>query len=210
MSALFGLNVVVKLCYTFCLLKFFSSRKGELIIMEREVIDFDVVFVGGGPANLSSAIHLTNLIKKHNEDIEEGKVQGKKIDIEDKIAVLEKGAYFGAHNISGAVLIPNVLSELMPDHKELGCPIDAEVIRESIYFLSPKRAIKVPFTPSFLNNHGNYIISLSRFVSWLSKISEQNKVMLLEGTSAVEILYEGNKVIGVRTDDKTPSKEWRI
>ncbi len=170
--------------------------------MEREVIDFDIVFVGGGPANLSSAIHLTNLIKKYNKDIEDGKVQGKKIDIEDKIVVLEKGAYFGAHNISGAVLIPNVLSELLPDHKELGCPIDAEVNKESIYFLSTKRGIKIPFIPSFLNNHGNYIISLSRFVSWLSKIAEQNKVMLLEGTSAVEILYKGNKVIGVRTDDK--------
>ena len=90
--------------------------------MEREVIEFDVIFVGGGPANLSSAIHLTNLIRKHNEDIETGKQRGGIIDIEDKIAVLEKGTYFGAHNISGAVLIPDVLSELLPDYKQLGCP----------------------------------------------------------------------------------------
>ena len=170
--------------------------------MEREVIEFDVVFVGGGPANLSGAIHLTNLVRKHNEDIESGKRQGDKIDIEDKIAVLEKGAYFGAHNISGAVLIPDVLSELLPDHKELGCPIDAEVNRESIYFLTREGKIEVPFTPSFLNNHGNYLLSLSRFTGWLSKIAEQNKVMMLEGTAAVEVLYEGNRVIGVRTDDK--------
>ena len=170
--------------------------------MEREVIEFDVIFVGGGPANLSSAIHLTNLIGKHNKDIEDGKLQGEKIDIEDKIAVLEKGAYFGAHNISGAVLIPDVLSELLPDHKELGCPIDAEVNRESIYFLTTKGNIKIPFTPPFLNNHGNYFLSLSKFAGWLSKIAEKNKVMMLEGTAAVEILYDGNKVTGVRTDDK--------
>ena len=106
--------------------------------MEREVIEFDVVFVGGGPANLSSAIHLTNLVQSHNKDIENGKQQGQKIDIEDKIAVLEKGAYFGAHNISGAVLIPDVLSELLPDLKELGCPIDAEVTKESMFFLTKK------------------------------------------------------------------------
>jgi electron-transferring-flavoprotein dehydrogenase len=170
--------------------------------MEREVIDFDVVFVGGGPANLSSAIHLTNLIQKHNEDIENGKQQGEQIDIEDKIAVLEKGAHFGAHNISGAVLIPDVLSELLPDHKELGCPIDAEVNKESIYFLTIQGQIKVPFTPSFLNNHGNYLLSLSKFVGWLAQIAEKNQVMMLDGTAAVEVLYEGTKIIGVRTDDK--------
>ena len=170
--------------------------------MERETIEFDVIFAGGGPANLSSAIHLTNLVRKHNEDIENGKQQGEKIDIEDRVAVLEKGAYFGAHNISGAVLIPDVLFELLPDHRELGCPIDAEINRESLYFLTGKGEIKVPFTPSFLNNHGNYFLSLSQFVGWLSKIAEKNKVMMLEGTAAVEILYEGSKVTGVRTDDK--------
>jgi electron-transferring-flavoprotein dehydrogenase len=170
--------------------------------MEREIIEFDVVFVGGGPANLSSAVHLTNLIKQHNSDIEAGKQQGDKIDIEDRIAVLEKGAYFGAHNISGAVLIPDTLAELLPDHKERGCPIDAEVNKEAIYYLTKDGKVEVPFTPSFLNNHGNYLLSLSRFVGWLSKIAEENKVMILDGTAAVEILYEGERVAGVRTDDK--------
>jgi electron-transferring-flavoprotein dehydrogenase len=187
-------------------LKFHSfsviDLSGKGINMEREVIEFDVIFVGGGPANLSSAIHLTNLIRKHNEDINNGKQEGDIIDIEDKIAVLEKGAYFGAHNISGAVLIPDVLSELLPDHKQLGCPIEAEVNKESIYFLTEKGKIKSPFIPSFLNNHGNYLLSLSRFVGWLSKIAEKNKAMMLEGTAAVEILYAGSKVTGVRTDDK--------
>ena len=170
--------------------------------MERETIEFDVVFVGGGPANLSSAIHLTNLIQKHNKAVADGAQQGEIIDIEDRIAVLEKGAYPGAHNISGAVLIPDVLSELLPAHKNLGCPIDAEVNREAIYFLTGQGQIKVPFTPAALNNHGNYLLSLSKFVGWLSKIAEQNKVMILDGTAAVEVLYEGEKVVGVRTDDK--------
>ena len=170
--------------------------------MERETIEFDVVFVGGGPANLSSAIHLTNLIRNYNKDIENGKQQGRAIDIEDRIAVLEKGAYFGAHNISGAVMIPDVLTELLPDHKERGCPIDAEVDKESIYYLTRTGKVEVPFTPSFLNNHGNYFLSLSKFVGWLSKIAEENKVMILDGTAAVELLYEDTKVVGVRTDDK--------
>ena len=165
-------------------------------------IEFDIIFVGGGPASLSSAIHLTNLIQKHNEDIAGGTQQGETIDIEDKIAVVEKGAYFGAHNISGALLMPGVLSELLPDHKELGCPIDAEVTRESIYYLTRQGQIKVPFIPSFLNNHGNYVISLSKFVSWLAQIAEKKQVMMLEATAAVEILYEDTKVIGIRTDDK--------
>ncbi len=170
--------------------------------MEREVIEFDVVFVGGGPANLSSAIHLTNLIKKHNNEVQEGKKQGEVIEIEDRIAILEKGAYFGAHNISGAILIPDVLTELLPEHIELGCPIDAVINNESIYFLTRNKNIKIPYTPSFLNNHGNYLLSLSKFVTWLSGIAESNKVMLLEGTAAVELLYDGNRVTGVRTDDK--------
>jgi electron-transferring-flavoprotein dehydrogenase len=170
--------------------------------LERETIEFDVIFVGGGPANLSGAIHLTNLIENHNRDIDNGKLRGEKIGIEDKIAVLEKGAYFGAHNISGAVLIPDALSELLPDHKERGCPIDAEVTGEALYFLTQQGNFKIPFTPRFLNNHGNYLLSLSKFTGWLSSIAEKNKVMMLEGTAAVEILYEGTKVIGVRTDDK--------
>lgn len=170
--------------------------------MEREVMDFDVIFVGGGPACLSSAIHLTNLVNKYNKDIETGVTEGKKIDIEEKIVVLEKGAYFGAHNISGAILIPDVLSELLPAHRELRCPIDAIVDRESFYFLTKNSGFKIPFIPKYLDNKGNYIISLSRFVNWLSKIAEQNKVLLLEETAGVEIIYEDGKVRGVRTDDK--------
>lgn len=170
--------------------------------MEREVMDFDIIFVGGGPASLSGAIHLTNLINKYNNDIERGIIKGEKIEIEERIVILEKGSYFGAHNISGAILIPDVLSELLPDYKELGCPIDAVVNKESFYFLTNNSGFKIPFIPKYMDNIGNYIISLSRFVNWLSKIAEENKVLLLEETAGVEIIYENGKVRGVRTDDK--------
>lgn len=170
--------------------------------MEREVMDFDIIFVGGGPASLSGAIHLTNLINKYNNDIERGIIKGEKIEIEERIVILEKGSYFGAHNISGAILIPDVLSELLPDYKELGCPIDAVVNKESFYFLTNNSGFKIPFIPKYMDNIGNYIISLSRFVNWLSKIAEENKVLLLEETAGVEIIYEDGKVRGVRTDDK--------
>jgi electron-transferring-flavoprotein dehydrogenase len=101
---------------------------------EREVMDVDVLFVGGGIACLSGALHLSNLIRKHNEkaDQEGG---GKKLD-EVMIAVLEKGAYIGAHGISGAVMDPAALKELVPDFVEKGAPLEGEVRKESVYLLT--------------------------------------------------------------------------
>ncbi len=172
---------------------------------ENEIMDVDVLFIGGGAASLSGALHLSNLIKKHNKDVEGG-TEGKKID-EIMIAVLEKGAYPGSHGISGAVMDPSSLKDLVPDFEEKGAPLEGEVKKESIYFLTKGGKIKLPFglAPKSLNplyNHGNYIISMSRMNEWLAGLVEENGVDIFPGFAGTEVLYDGDRVIGVRTGDK--------
>jgi electron-transferring-flavoprotein dehydrogenase len=168
---------------------------------DREVMDVDVLFVGGGVASLSGAFHLSNLIKQYNEKIEQGG-SGQKISDEFVIAVLEKGAYIGAHSISGAVMNPVALKELMPDFIAQGAPLEGEVKNEEVLFLTKTRKIKAPITPPPLNNHGNYVVSLSRLVEWLGQKVEEQGVSIFPSFAGTEVLYENGKVIGVRTGDK--------
>ena len=167
---------------------------------EREVMDVDVLFVGGGIACLSGALHLSNLIRKHNEkaDMEGG---GKKLE-EVMIAVLEKGAYIGAHGISGAVMDPAALKELIPDFVEKGAPLEGEVKKEAVYLLTKGRKIGSPITPPPLNNHGNYVVSLARLNEWLGKLVEESGVYMFPGFAGTEVLYDNDRVVGVRTGDK--------
>ena len=164
---------------------------------EREVMDVDVLFVGGGIASLSGALYLSNLIKAHNS-----KGEGKKLD-EVMIAILEKGTYPGAHGISGAIMDPGALKELIPDFLEKGAPLEGEVKKESIYFLTKNFKFKSPITPPPLNNHGNYVVSMSRMNQWMAGMVEENGVNIFTGFSGTEILYDDkDRVIGVRTGDK--------
>src|SRR5215510_243596 len=111
--------------------------------MERETLDFDVVFVGAGPANLSSAYHLKQLVNKHNEEIAAGSRKGEPMpDIE--VAVIEKGATVGAHILSGAVMDPKALKELIPDFVERGAPLESPVKEDAFLYLTSKLAIKSP------------------------------------------------------------------
>ncbi len=172
---------------------------------EREVMDVDVLFVGGGIASLSSALHLSNLIKEHNKRIEGGET-GKKLD-EVMIAVLEKAAFPGSHGISGAVMDPSALKDLIPDFLEKEAPLEGEVKKESVYFLTRNRKIKLPlglipraFNP--LDNHGNYVVSVARLNEWLAGLVEEGGVDIFPGFAGTEVLYDGDKVIGVRTGDK--------
>ena len=167
---------------------------------ERDIMEVDVLFVGGGVACLSGAIHLANLIKTHNEQVERAG-EGKKLD-EIMIAMLEKGAYTGSHSISGAVMNPVALSELIPDFLEKGAPLEGEVKNEDVCFLTRTRKISSPITPPPLNNHGNYVVSISRLTEWLGGIVEENGVDIFPGFAGTEVLYDGNRVIGVRTGDK--------
>ena len=106
----------------------------------------DVVFVGAGPANLSGALHLARLVKEHNDAIESGKREGKSLG-EIEIGVIEKGAYVGAHILSGAVMDPRALKELMPDFVEQGAPLESPVKEDYFLYLTKTHAIRSPITP---------------------------------------------------------------
>src|SRR5436189_5319134 len=175
--------------------------------MERETLEFDVVFVGAGPANLSSALHLTKLVKEHNDAVAKGERVGQSLgDIE--IAVIEKGAAVGAHILSGAVMDPKALKELIPDFVEQGAPLESPVKEDYFLYLTSKHALRSPITPPPLKNHGYYIVSLNRLTGWLGEKCEEAGINIFPEFPGADLLYdEDDRVIGVRTGDKGIDKE---
>ena len=172
---------------------------------ERESYPLDVVFVGGGPASLAGAIRLATLIRDHNE---KAKAAGKS-EIAAEIGVIEKAREFGQHGLSGAVLNPRALADLIPDYAEKGCPLGAKVRKEAFHLLTRTGQIKVPefLVPPENDNHGFHVISLQRFTKWLAEIAESEGIFLFPATTGVEILYDGDRVAGVRTGDKGLGKD---
>jgi electron-transferring-flavoprotein dehydrogenase len=166
--------------------------------IERETLEVDVLFVGAGPASLSGALHLRNLIEAHRQQAGAG---GKKLD-SVSIAVIEKGREIGAHTLSGAILDPVALKELIPDYEERGAPLASPVTHDAIYYLTPRKQFSFPIIPPPLNNHGNYIISLNRFVKWLAEVVETRDIDLFPGFAGTGLLFDGDRLIGVRTGDK--------
>ena len=140
--------------------------------MEREELPCDVVFVGAGPSCLAGAIHLANLIESHNEALASGEKEGEPID-EPMIVVIEKGYEVGAHQLSGAVVDPIALDELIPDWRDRGdFPVERFVEREEMVFLTHGGQIKAPWIPPELVNHGNPIVGLGSMCKWLAEIAE--------------------------------------
>ena len=175
--------------------------------MERESLEMDVVFVGAGPANLSGALHLARLVAEHNTSVAAGTREGKPLG-EIEIGIIEKGASVGAHILSGAVMDPKALAELMPDFVEQGAPLESPVKEDYFMYLTKSRAIKSPITPPPLKNHDYYIVSLNKLTAWLGEKCEEAGVNIFPEFPGAEMLYdEHDRVIGVRTGDKGIDRE---
>jgi electron-transferring-flavoprotein dehydrogenase len=154
---------------------------------QRDSLEVDVLFVGAGPASLAGAIRLGQLAQAAGRALE--------------ILVIEKGGEIGYHGISGAVMDPRALDELLPDWRE-SAPVEAPVGRDELWFLTSRGKIKAPLTPPPLNNHGKYVASLQRLSKWLGDKAEEAGAQVFPAFPGQELLWDGRRVVGVRTGDK--------
>ena len=161
--------------------------------MERESMEFDVLIVGGGPSGLSAAIKMKQLASDAGQDL--------------SVCLIEKGSEVGAHILSGAVLEPRALNELIPDWQEKGAPLDTAVTNDKFMFLTESGQMRLP-TPPQMNNHGNYIISLGNFCRWLGQQAEAMGVEVYPGFAAAEVLFnDDGSVRGVAVGDMGIGKD---
>jgi electron-transferring-flavoprotein dehydrogenase len=169
------------------------------VAIEREKLEADVLIIGAGPAGLSCALHLANLIDAHTAAKKSPALSA------ENIYVLEKAREIGAHQLSGAIMDPRALRELVPDF-EKSAPLDTPVTGDAAYYFTEGSSFKLPITPPPLQNHGNYVISLNKLVKWLGGLVEKKGVNLFTQFAGRELLYEKNGIAGVLTEDKGVDK----
>ena len=162
--------------------------------IEREILETDILIVGAGPAGLAAAYHIAQGIQQHGLDMPE-------------ILIMDKGSYVGAHALSGAVMDPRGIAELIPDFREKNAPLEAAIGSDKMYYLGAESSLKFPFMPPSLNNHGNYIISLNKFTAWLGEQVEAAGVDIYAGLAGYDLIIEDGKVTGVQTVDMGLNKE---
>ena len=155
--------------------------------MTREAMDFDVVIVGAGPAGLAASIRLSQLAEQAGTAL--------------NICVIDKAEDIGGQILSGAVMEPLALNELIPDWQNKDAPLHTPVTDDSFVFLTENKSWRLP-TPPQMRNHGNFIISLGQFCKWLAAQAETMGVNVFPGFAAAEILYDGDRVVGIVTGDK--------
>ena len=155
---------------------------------ERDSLEVDVLFVGGGPASFAGAIRLRQLSQQNGREI--------------SVMVIEKGADIGAHGISGAVLDSRSLEELLPDWRSREAPVESEVTTDALWFLTARAKFVAPIVPPMMNNRGKYVCSLQKLAKWMGDVAESVGADVFPAFPGQELLWDGDRVIGVRTGDK--------